>query len=132
MLSVVVVLAILVAAFAVLSVYFYAQYENQVSVNSQNSQLERGFSKTAEFNCEYTNQQNSNPAPNSFTPLLRKSVGNATGATLYLISYWPIPYNGTNFQLYEVWKVGYAVNGDFGHLSYINMTWTVYCPLGSS
>jgi len=129
--TVTVILAVFLAAFVVLSAYFYAQYENQVSVNSQNSQFERGFSKAAEFNCEYVNQQNSDPAPQSFTPLL-KSQGNATGVTLYLISYWPVPFNSTHFQLYEVWKVGYGVNGDFSHLSYVNMTWSVFCPLVSS
>jgi len=129
--AIIVVLVVFLAAFAILSAYFYAQYENQVSVNSQNSQFERGFSKAAEFNCEYANAQNSNPTPQSFTPLL-KSQGNATGATLYLISYWPVPFNSTHFQLYEVWMVGYALNGDFSHLSYTNMTWSVFCPLISS
>jgi len=130
MLVVSVVLAIFVVAFGILSAYFYTLYESQVNANSQNSQLERGFSKTAESDCEYSNQQNSNPTPSSFNPLL-KSLGNATGATLYLISYWPVSYNSTHFQLYEVWKVGYGMNGDFSRLSYTNMTWSVFCPLGS-
>ena len=128
--AVVVALSVVVVALALLSVYFYAQYENQVSLNSKNSLLENGFSKSADYNCEYSNLINSNPAPDSFTPLL-KSFGNATGANLYLISWWPVYYNSTHYQLYEVWKVGYALNGDFGHLSYVNMTWSVYCPVGS-
>jgi|GEM_PF-960713 hypothetical protein len=128
--AVLVVLFVLVAALAVTSVYFYSQYESEVNVNSQNSQLENGISKAAADNCEVANFRAMNPSPYTFDPLLPKSLGNATGAGIGLVDYWPVPINSSTFQVYEVWSVGYALNGDFTKLYHINMLWIVNCTLG--
>lgn len=127
--AVLVVLFVLVAALAVTSVYFYSQYESEVNVNSQNSQLENGISKVAVDNCEATKFQAMNPSPYTFGPLLPKSLGNASEAGIGLVDFWPVPINSSSFRVYEVWSVGYALNGDFTKLYHVDMFYSVNCTL---
>ena len=128
------ILITLVVVLALTSTFFYDQYENQVSARSRESQLELedGVPRATVLNCVTEDFRNHDPSVSDFTPLLPKSLGNATAGSVTLVDAWPVPINNSTFQVYEVWNVGYALNGDYLHLLYTEILYSVNCTNGSS
>lgn len=127
--AVLAVLVVLVATLAVTAAYFYSKFESEASVNSQDSQLENGIPTTAAASCLSADALNDNPLPQSFVPLLPKSLGNVTDLSIGLQAFWPVPINSSTYQVYEVWSVGYYMVGNLANRHFIDMLYSVNCTL---
>jgi len=99
----VVILAFIAIVLLLTTVVFYSEYQNQLSINSQQSKLENGIPTKAVDDC-FANPKTW-PDFSDWVPLVPENLRNLTIAGWGLVRLLPSPLNSTSFILFMVYRV---------------------------